>query len=91
MIASTVALTKQLYDKSPVESEDCLYLNLFTPSKRGRGRPVMVFFFGGSFNWGDASHPWYDGSSMAANQGVVVVVPNYRTNGEQISVEIGSF
>src|SRR5579864_1702390 len=48
-------------------SEDCLYLNVWTPAKSGNERlPVMVYFFGGGFMAGDGSEPRYDGESMAA-------------------------
>jgi para-nitrobenzyl esterase len=61
-------------------SEDCLYLNVWTPAKRGTtGLPVLVYFFGGGFVAGDASEPRYDGASMA-QKGIVVVTVNYRLN-----------
>lgn len=67
----------------PVESEDCLYLNVFAPSTPppAGGRAVMFWLYGGAFKWGDASQLWYDGFVLAANQDVIVVAPNYRTNG----------
>ncbi len=59
-------------------SEDCLYLNVWTPAKRSTtGLPVLVYFFGGGFVAGDASEPRYDGASMA-KKGIVVVTVNYR-------------
>ncbi|WP_240737441.1 carboxylesterase/lipase family protein [Hymenobacter metallicola] len=59
-------------------SEDCLYLNVWTPAKSARERrPVLVYFYGGGFNAGDASEPRYDGESMA-RQGIVTVTVNYR-------------
>ena len=59
-------------------SEDCLYLNVWTPAKTGRERlPVLVYFYGGGFVAGDGSEPRYDGESMAA-LGVVSVTVNYR-------------
>jgi para-nitrobenzyl esterase len=61
-------------------SEDCLYLNVWTPAKRNTsGLPVLVYFFGGGFVAGDASEPRYDGGSMA-QKGIVVVTVNYRLN-----------
>jgi para-nitrobenzyl esterase len=61
-------------------SEDCLYLNVWTPAKRNStGLPVLVYFFGGGFVAGDASEPRYDGASMA-KKGIVVVTVNYRLN-----------
>jgi para-nitrobenzyl esterase len=59
-------------------SEDCLYLNVWTPTKSNRERlPVLVYFYGGGFVAGDSSETRYDGESMAA-KGIVVVTVNYR-------------
>lgn len=59
-------------------SEDCLYLNVWTPAKRTtKGLPVLVYFYGGGFVAGDASEPRYDGANMA-KKGIVVVTVNYR-------------
>jgi para-nitrobenzyl esterase len=59
-------------------SEDCLYLNVWTPAKSGGERlPVLVYFYGGGFVAGDGSEPRYDGESMAA-KGIVAVTVNYR-------------
>ena len=61
-------------------SEDCLYLNVWTPAKRNtKDLPVLVYFYGGGNVAGDASEPRYDGESMA-KQGIVVVTCNYRLN-----------
>jgi para-nitrobenzyl esterase len=61
-------------------SEDCLYLNVWTPAKRNTsGLPVLVYFYGGGFVAGDGSEPRYDGASMA-RKGIVVVTVNYRLN-----------
>jgi para-nitrobenzyl esterase len=61
-------------------SEDCLYLNVWTPAKSGREKlPVLVYIFGGGFQNGDGSEPRYDGESMA-RRGIVAVSLNYRTN-----------
>ena len=61
-------------------SEDCLYLNVWTPAKSDKQRlPVMVYIFGGGFQNGDGSEPRYDGGNMAA-RGMVAVSVNYRTN-----------
>lgn len=59
-------------------SEDCLYLNVWTPAKRNTtGLPVLVYFYGGGFVAGDGSEPRYDGAAMA-KKGIVVVTVNYR-------------
>ncbi len=61
-------------------SEDCLYLNVWTPAKSKRDKlPVLVYIFGGGFQNGDGSEPRYDGESMA-RKGIVAVSVNYRTN-----------
>ncbi len=61
-------------------SEDCLYLNVWTPAKRNqKALPVLVYFYGGGFVVGDGSEPRYDGASTA-QKGVVVVTVNYRLN-----------
>lgn len=58
-------------------SEDCLYLNVWTPSQAKKGLPVLVYFYGGGFVAGDGSEARYDGESMAA-KGIVAVTLNYR-------------
>ncbi len=61
-------------------SEDCLYLNVWTPTThKTKDLPVLVYFFGGGFVAGDGSEPRYDGESMA-QKGIVVVTVNYRLN-----------
>jgi para-nitrobenzyl esterase len=61
-------------------SEDCLYLNVWTPAKSGKEKlPVLVYIFGGGFQNGDGSEPRYDGENMA-RKGMVAVTLNYRTN-----------
>lgn len=61
-------------------SEDCLYLNVWTPAKRNTtGLPVLVYFYGGGFVAGDGSEPRYDGANMA-KKGIVVVTVNHRLN-----------
>lgn len=61
-------------------SEDCLYLNVWTPAKSGTEKlPVLVYIFGGGFQNGDGSEPRYDGENMA-RKGMVAVSVNYRTN-----------
>ncbi len=61
-------------------SEDCLYLNIWTPANRNtKDLPVLVYFYGGGNVAGDASEPRYDGRSMA-KAGIVAVTVNYRLN-----------
>ncbi|MET0286188.1 MAG: carboxylesterase family protein [Polyangiales bacterium] len=61
-----------------VQSEDCLYLNVYTPAADGARRPVMFFIHGGAFTVGSASARLYDGAKLAALHDVVVVTTNYR-------------
>ncbi|KAJ6666155.1 hypothetical protein lerEdw1_001059, partial [Lerista edwardsae] len=56
-------------------SEDCLYLNIFTPDTKAK-LPVMVWIHGGGFVVGGAT--MYDGSALSAYENVVVVVIQYR-------------
>ncbi|TKA80240.1 hypothetical protein B0A49_01429 [Cryomyces minteri] len=67
---------------APVESEDCLYLNVYTPAApaAGKGRAVMFWIYGGSLQFGNAGQQYYDGSQFAAYEDVIVVSTNYRTN-----------
>jgi len=58
-------------------SEDCLYLNVFSPEKSGNF-PVMFWIHGGGFTMGEGSNDMYDGSRLASEQDVVVVSINYR-------------
>ena len=61
------------------QSEDCLYLNVWTPALAdGRGRPTMVWLHGGAFVAGSSGSPMYDGTSLAANEDVVVFSLNHR-------------
>lgn len=59
------------------QSEDCLYLNVWTPGTKGAPRPVMVWIHGGGNVIGGASSPIYDGRHFAAS-GVVLVSIQYR-------------
>jgi carboxylesterase type B len=72
----------QAKNSTAKESEDCLYLNIYVPVPNGKNdRAVMIFLYGGGLQSGDASYSLYDGTSFATNQDVIIVVPNYRTNG----------
>jgi para-nitrobenzyl esterase len=63
-------------DKGP--SEDCLYLNVWTPAKSAsENLPVMFWIYGGGFQAGATSEPRQEGMNLA-RKGVVVVSPNYR-------------
>jgi para-nitrobenzyl esterase len=59
-------------------SEDCLYLNVWTPAKSPEEKlPVLVYFYGGGYVSGDGSEFRYDGESMA-RKGIVTLTVNYR-------------
>nr|WP_297782772.1 carboxylesterase family protein [uncultured Allomuricauda sp.] len=59
-------------------SEDCLYLNVWTPAKKKEEKlPVFVWIYGGGLSSGSANCDIYDGKQMA-EQGVVFVSLNYR-------------
>ena len=65
----------------PNQSEDCLFLNVWTPEARaGAQRPVMVYLHGGAYNSGSGSDPLYDGTRLAAFGDVVVITVNHRLN-----------
>jgi len=62
-------------------SEDCLVLNVWTPSLHGPAkRPVMVWLHPGGFVLGSSGAPVNDGTNLAAKHGVVVVGVNHRLN-----------
>lgn len=76
------AMQKPVYGdmnfRAPSMSEDCLYLNIWTPSKKLNEKlPVLVYFYGGGFVAGDGSENRYDGESLA-EKGIVTVTLNYR-------------
>ncbi len=59
-------------------SEDCLYLNVWTPAKAAEERlPVFVWFFGGGLKEGNTAEMEFDGERIA-RRGIVVVTVNYR-------------
>lgn len=62
----------------PPTSEDCLYVNIWTPAASASAKlPVMVWSYGGAFTGGAGSLPGYDGEALA-KKGVVFVTYNYR-------------
>lgn len=62
------------------KSEDCLYLNIWSPALSSSEKlPVLVYFYGGGFVAGDGSEPRYDGAALA-KKGIVSVTVNYRLN-----------
>jgi len=74
------------FDPSPIQSgnpdggksEDCLYLNVYTPAKSANEKlPVLVWIYGGGFSAGSTATPWYDGKKLA-QKGVIFVSIAYR-------------
>jgi para-nitrobenzyl esterase len=65
-------------ESPPTVSEDCLYLNIWAPSKVSAHRlPVIVWIYGGGYRNGSASMPLYWGDRLA-RKGVIVVTIAYR-------------
>lgn len=62
----------------PPQSEDCLYLNVWTPACDAAARPVMVWIHGGAYVTGSSTNPFYDGTRFALDGDVVIVTANYR-------------
>nr|ATJ44551.1 acetate esterase 7 [Helicoverpa assulta] len=58
-------------------SEDCLYLNVYTPDVKSKNLPVMVWIHGGGFIWGSGNDDWY-GPEFLIRHGIVLVTFNYR-------------
>jgi acetylcholinesterase/carboxylesterase 2 len=87
---------------APEESEDCLYLNVYSPrgASPTSNKPVLVYIFGvrvpcprsasgsdvdkGNLQFGTGGVDYYNGSILAANEDVLVVTFNYRTNSESL-------
>jgi para-nitrobenzyl esterase len=61
----------------PATAEQCLSVNVFTPSLSGE-RPVLVWLHGGGFAIGHAAASLYDGGQLAREADAVVVTVNYR-------------
>ncbi len=66
-----------IYTRDPMPmSEDCLTLNIWTPTD-ARNAPVFFWIYGGALVGGASREPFYDGTRLA-NQDIVVVSLNYR-------------
>lgn len=59
-------------------SEDCLYMNVWRPSKRKGLLPVLIWIYGGTFVSGSSSLEIYDGSVLAEKSQAIIVSMNYR-------------
>ncbi len=65
----------------PASSENCQFLNIWTPAADGKKRPVMFYSHGGGFatgSGGSGKNPSHDGSALAKSYDVVVVTHNHR-------------
>lgn len=76
-IAAVFGTVDRIVPEPLSPSEDCLYLNVWTPAARTAPAPVMVWIHGGSNLNGTAASALYDGAALA-KRGVVVVTINYR-------------
>lgn len=64
------------------ESEDCLFLNVYTPAACSKTKlPVLFWIYGGNLQDGNSGREAFDGTSFATNHDIVVVTINYRVNG----------
>lgn len=74
------AAAPQLKASEPT-SEDCLFLNVWTPGLRDGGkRPVLFYIHGGGYTTGSGSDPLYDGVRLCKRGDVVVITVNHRLN-----------
>ena len=64
-------------DPTEPQSEDCLYLNVWTAARAGVRRPVVVWYHGGGWNYGSGTSYTPNGAPIA-KKGVVLVTVNYR-------------
>lgn len=65
--------------ESEPQSEDCLFLNIWTPSLQGH-RPVLLYIHGGAYNTGSGSSPVTNGARLADHGDAVVITLNHRLN-----------
>jgi para-nitrobenzyl esterase len=65
-------------DFDPPQNEDCLTLNIWTPTLGGKPAPVLVWLHGGAFTSGSGQLPWYAGRILAERGNMVVVTVSYR-------------
>jgi para-nitrobenzyl esterase len=77
-LQGTSLLDQIIPEQVGTQSEDCLYLNVWTPGLDGGKRPVMVWIHGGAFAIGSGGGPMYNGEHLARLGDVVVVTLNYR-------------
>ena len=71
------AIPRQEFPEEP-QSEDCLFLNVWTPATDNERRPVMVWIHGGAFTNGSGSSAMHPGATLAKRGSIVMVTINYR-------------
>jgi len=69
-------------DLNVIQSEDCLNLNIWAPpTTRANNTAVLIWVYGGSFEWGTSNIMYYDGETFVKdNDDITVVTINYRVN-----------
>jgi para-nitrobenzyl esterase len=75
--SGALVLSPEFHAEEP-QSEDCLYLNIWSPGPNNSRRPVLVWIHGGAFNRGSGSSPLYAGTTLARRGNIIVVTFNYR-------------
>ncbi|XP_064469200.1 acetylcholinesterase-1-like [Ornithodoros turicata] len=71
------SVMSQIQPSDDVMSEDCLHLNIWAPTG-GKSKAVIIFLYGGGFQWGSNRWLQHDARYLAALGDVVLVAPNYR-------------
>jgi len=77
-IAPSIFVAADQTPEREPQSEDCLYLNVWTPGLDDARRPVLFWIHGGGFTGGSGSSVMYKGSRLSTRGNVVVVTTNYR-------------
>lgn len=72
-----IGIVLREYEEEP-QSEDCLYLNVWSPGLDDSRRAVLVWIHGGAFSMGSGSSPMHPGSTLPNRGNVVIVTVNYR-------------
>lgn len=67
------ATLSDLFQLTDTFSEDCLTLNVWVPTGGEAKKAVMIYIYGGGFNYGSTQSSFYDGQHLAAEQDVIVV------------------
>ena len=79
--ASVCVQIDPFFNQGIIGAEDCLYLNVYTPSipdyNNFEQYPVMIFIHGGGFTWGTGNSESY-GPKFILDKNVILVTLNYR-------------